>query len=76
MLLDLFAGDFPFAPESRVHGLLALLVYVSLDEARSALQSAFASSEEAGLHPLRPTLFSPPLFSSSSSDTWSSSVLT
>ncbi len=73
-LYFLFA-DFPFALESREHRLLALLVYLSLDDALFALQSAFSSSEEAGLHRLHPPLSSSPS-SFSSSDTCPSDVLT
>ncbi len=34
---DLLSGDFPFALESREHELLALLAYLSLDDAVSSL---------------------------------------
>ncbi len=46
LLFGVLFGDFLFGLESREHGLLALLLYLCLDDALFALQSAFSSSEE------------------------------
>ncbi len=68
-------GDFQLALESSEHGLLVSFACHSPNDAVSPRQSAFSSSEEAGLHPPRPTFCSSPS-SSSFSDTLQRNVCT